>query len=191
MSEYKHTADFGTTSAPLAVDLFYDYICPYCGIFENRNSSDIEQLVSDGTVYLRVHPLNFQDRASNGTRYSSRAANDFLGVYHDDKETSLKFSDLLFEAQPAEGTPGLDDEVLAGLALRAGASLEAIEAFAEHAWFEWLEQCTQEALESGMEGTPALRVNGEWIVGGPGLQYPLDYSKPGQVKQLLEEAAGL
>ena len=62
-------------SGAVRLEIYLDYMCPYCGRFERANGDEIERLVADGTVRLELHPLSFLDRMSDGTQYSTRAAN--------------------------------------------------------------------------------------------------------------------
>src|SRR5262249_19088729 len=93
----------GQMSAPVKLEIYLDYMCPYCGRFENANSADIAGLVKAGTIRLELHPLAFLDRMSSGTRYSTRAASAVAAVADRAPDSLLAFSAALYSAQPAEG----------------------------------------------------------------------------------------
>lgn len=77
-------------------------------------------MVDDGTVLLRIHPMNFLDDASLGTKYSTRAANAFVTVWKAEPDKALAFNKLLFANQPKENTTGLTDAQIAQIASQAG-----------------------------------------------------------------------
>src|SRR5262245_50316493 len=49
----------GKADAPVKLEIYLDYMCPYCGRFEKANSADIETLVKAGKVRVELHPLGF------------------------------------------------------------------------------------------------------------------------------------
>ena len=55
------------------VDLWFDPMCPICGTFEKANGELLAKAVADGSITLRLRPLTFLDRLSNGTGYSTSA----------------------------------------------------------------------------------------------------------------------
>src|SRR5690606_11469343 len=63
------------TSDPLSIVIYVDYMCPYCSQFESVNGSLVEQLVTSGVATLEIHPIAILDNSSQGTKYSTRAAN--------------------------------------------------------------------------------------------------------------------
>jgi len=143
------------------VDLWVDFFCPYCGMFEAANGDYLQARIEDGAVTVRVHPIAFLDRASMGTRYSTRAANAFLCVADLAPEQTLSFYRALFIAQPAEGTPGLSDDELAAIAPAAA------DGCIRGLWFDdWVGEWTQRAIDLGVQGTPTVLVDGARFAGG-------------------------
>ncbi len=57
------------------MDTYIDFMCPVCNQFEQLYGEAIDDLVDDGTITLNIHPISILDRASQGTEYSTRAAN--------------------------------------------------------------------------------------------------------------------
>jgi protein-disulfide isomerase len=64
----------GSSTAPVTVDVYEDFLCPICRRFEEQTGGMIAQLVADGTVRVRYRPLAFLDRLSTDD-YSTRALN--------------------------------------------------------------------------------------------------------------------
>ena len=108
---------------PLDVTVYVDYMCPACGYFEAQNGTMLENYVGAGDVELAVYPINFLDKQSLGTKYSTRAANLFGCVVEQQPDVAFELHKRLLspEVQPAEGTPGLDDKELLKQAEAAGA----------------------------------------------------------------------
>jgi protein-disulfide isomerase len=155
----------GAATAPVRLEVFLDYMCPFCGRFERANSADVERLVGDGTVRLELHVLSFLDKASSGTRYSTRAANAVVTVFDRAPDRVLAFHRALFSSQPAEGSGGLTDVQIGALARDAGVPPDVVALFGEEIFQPWLVQTTEAAFAGGITGTPTVRINGERFEG--------------------------
>ena len=169
----------GKAEAPVRVEIYLDYLCPYCGRFEKANSGDLESLVRDGKARVELHPLAFLDRLSSGTRYSTRTANAIATVADRAPASVLAFSQALFSAQPAENSPGLSDDQIAALAVKAGVPQEVASAFTHRTFEPWIASATDAAVKSGINGTPTVKINGAVFQ---------DLYTPGAFKQAVEAA---
>jgi protein-disulfide isomerase len=49
---------------PVRVDVFVDFLCPFCRQFEERSAAGLEALVADGQVSLVYHPVAYLERLS-------------------------------------------------------------------------------------------------------------------------------
>ncbi|GAB3797828.1 hypothetical protein GCM10028798_09440 [Humibacter antri] len=149
------------------VDTYIDPMCPYCGEFERANGRALAQKVNDGTITLRVHPLNFLDPNSQGTNYSSRAGSALTCVAASDPKATLTYLSALYDNQPEEGSSGLTDAKLKSLAHSVGAT-SADSCITSNRYASWLTQNTQSALNGPIPGadiktikaTPTVLVNG-------------------------------
>jgi protein-disulfide isomerase len=155
----------GKPDAKVTVTVFLDFMCPYCGQFDRANGSALAAAVENGTAKLEVHPMSFLDDLSSGTKYSTRAANAFAAVANHDPATALTFSQLLFAQQPAEHSAGLTDATLADLASQAGAPADVVAGFSSQTYQPWVAKITKQAWDSGMTGTPTVKINGETFTG--------------------------
>lgn len=155
----------GKQDAPVTVDVYQDYMCPYCGQFERANRAEVEQLVADGTVRLVIHPLAFLDAQSDGSKYSSRAANAAVTVAQDRPDKLLAFNAILYDRQPAEGSKGLSDEQLAQLARTAGVDDATIQRFGADDITAYVASLTEAAFDGGIKGTPTVKINGAMFDG--------------------------
>jgi len=172
----------GQAAAPVTLEIYLDYMCPACGKFEQANSGEIDRLVKAGTVKVHLRPISFLDRASKGSKYSTRAANAMATVADRAPESVWAFNTELFNQQPEEGTRGLSDEQIAELALKAGVSRDVADAFTERTFERWVANTTDAAFKSGLQGTPTIKINGTVFEGNVYASGPLT--------QAIEAAAG-
>lgn len=151
----------------LDIQMYVDYLCPICGQFEAANGEYIASLLENGNTTLEIHPIAILDRLSQGTKYSTRAANAAACVADSSPNDFLAFHNLLFANQPAENTAGLSDDELVALAAEAGA--EDVDSCVRDQQFKsWVAAATTRALNGPIpdsnvdkvQGTPTVIVNG-------------------------------
>ncbi|CAD6003651.1 thioredoxin domain-containing protein [Agreia sp. COWG] len=157
------------------IQVYIDYLCPYCGQFEATNAEQIGQWVDSGAATLTTHPLSILDRGSLGTKYSTRSANAAACVANYSPDNFFDFSALLFKNQPAENTEGLTDAQLKGYVSDSGATqVSQIESCIDDTQFKgWVSASTSRALQGPLpntdvakvEGTPTVLVNGQQYSG--------------------------
>jgi protein-disulfide isomerase len=155
----------GPADAPVTVTVFFDYMCPFCGRFETANATDLDRLVDSGEARVELRPLSFLDPQSQGSEFSTRAANALATVADGAPEQAWAFHRGLFEEQPEEGTSGLGDDVIARIARDTGVPDEVAERFGERTFTGWVAQGTERAFASGVTGTPTVLIDGE-VFGG-------------------------
>ncbi|HWS39377.1 MAG TPA: DsbA family protein [Actinoplanes sp.] len=172
----------GRESAPVTVEIYLDYMCPYCGRFEKANSAEIDKLVADGTARVELHPLNFLDRFSQGTRYSTRAANAVATVADKAPGQVLALNRVLFDNQPEENSTGLTDTRIAELALQAGVPQAVVDVLDDGIHSTWVTQSNDAAFASGVTGTPTIKINGQ--------KYEGDLYTAGPLTAAVTSAAG-
>ena len=163
----------GNPAAPVKVEIYLDYMCPFCGRFDRANDEELNRLLADGTMRLEVHLMSFLDRASGGTRYSTRAANAVATVADRAPDKVLAFNRALFAQQPHEGSQGLSDAQIADLARGAGVPQDVIDAFAGRTFEPWVSKVTEEAFASGVSSTPTVKINGVVFKGDLQTEGPL------------------
>ena len=140
------------------VDVFIDFMCPYCRQFELSSGSAVARLAADGQASVAYHPMNFLDQAST-TNYSSRAA--AASGCAADQGRFLDYAHSLFVNQPPEGGPGLSDEELVGLAKEAGLSEASFAGcIGEAPYLDWAPYVTARATALGVNATPTVMVDG-------------------------------
>ena len=150
------------TSVPVTVRLVEDLQCPACKAFEAEAGDRIDELIADDDVRVELTTIAFLDAASQGNRYSTRAANAAACVWSSDPDVFVDYVTTLYEDQPPEGTPGAPDEFLLDTAEEVGADRAALEpCVADETHSSWIEDVTSDAFDDGVSGTPTVFVNGE------------------------------
>lgn len=191
----------GATSTPTVPDdsgtvanivTYIDYLCPFCGQFEQTNSESIRTMVESGAATLEVHPIALLTNKSAGTQYSLRAANAAACVADNSPDSFFDFNALLFENQPEETSPGLTNTEIKALAKEAGVgSLGAIEKCIDDTQFKkWVQDATTRALTEAVpnsdlesiKGTPTVLVNGK--------QYEGSLTDPAEFQSFVLQATG-
>ena len=144
---------------------YIDFMCPICGDFEELYGPTIEGLVDDGSITLNIHPISILDRASQGTKFSTRAANAMYCVAVADADASLPFMKAMFDNQPAEGTSGLSDEQI--LAIAAASGVTGIDSCVNDGQYsKYVTSITESTpVKPGAAGigTPTVLLNDEFV----------------------------
>lgn len=162
--------------APATVDIYEDFQCPFCLKFETAVDKTMDADVRANRAQVHFHTLSFLDRASNGHRYSTRAANAAIcmsDVTPDPPLTGpdlfVRFHNLLFTkaVQPTEGSNGLSNGRLEKLAIQAGLAAKLRADFdtcvENETHVPLVEAITERASKDGITSTPTVMVNGKSI----------------------------
>ena len=172
----------GDGAAPVTVAIYYDYMCPACGAFEQANGDELDRLVEEGTAKVELRPISFLDPQSRGTEYSTRTANAIATVADGAPDHVWEFHRALYENQPEEGTEGLSDDEIAQIATDAGVPSSVAERFTDDTYEGWVAAATTASAEAGVEGTPTVLIDDEVFEG--------DVYTPGTLTEAIESAAG-
>lgn len=108
----------GKSDAKATIDVYEDFLCPFCQRFEEANHSAIEQKLNDGSLRVRYHIVTILNQKSDPPGYSLDAANAALCAA--DGGQFPGFYRSLFAKQPEEGARGYDKSQLAGLGTALG-----------------------------------------------------------------------
>ena len=162
---------------PIAIEIYLDYQCPVCRTFEEANTTQLETLLERGVATVQYRPVAILDGVSQGTRYSTRAANAAACVANYSPNSYYDFNTILFQNQPTEGNEGLTDEELIGLTEDADVSKasQIASCITDGRFENWVADATDRAANDsdvvnaqGSLGTPTVFVNGEKYGGAPG-----------------------
>jgi protein-disulfide isomerase len=143
-------------AAPSRVDVFLDYMCPYCRRFEEGNGAQLQDLVDHGVATWIIHPLAFLDRLSLGTMYSTRSAAAAYAVAQGSPAQFGAFNEALFHSQPKENTEGLSEAELENLAHGLGVEPKVTHTFPDQKFLSVVQESTQLSIDAGVQGTPTV-----------------------------------
>ncbi|HEY0813012.1 MAG TPA: thioredoxin domain-containing protein [Pseudonocardia sp.] len=101
------------------IDVYEDFLCPNCEIFEKAYGNEIVSALNDGKLTVRFHSIAILDKRSSPAGYSTRAANAALCAVP--AGTYPAYHQKLFASQPSEGSAGLTDDQLVEFGSQLGA----------------------------------------------------------------------
>ncbi|ROT31755.1 thioredoxin domain-containing protein [Micromonospora sp. HM5-17] len=148
-------------SGPVTIDIYEDFLCPFCKQFEQQASGTLDQLIAQGRVRVTYHPVAFLNRFSS-TDYSTRSSAASGCAAQSGK--FREYARALFDRQPPEGGAGLSDDELVEIAVGVGLSGDSFRnCVRENTFKKWTDHVTEEASRAGITGTPTVLVNGKQV----------------------------
>lgn len=179
-------------SGVLDIQMYVDYLCPFCAQFEATNSDYISSLMENGDTTVEIHPLAVLDRVSQGTKYSTRASNAAACVANFSPNQFYDFHTILFENQPAENSVGLSDDEL--IELTTQVELEDPDKVADcirnQEFKAWVGASTARALNGPIPDTNVDKVTGTPTVIVNGLKYEGSITDLASFQAFVIQAAG-
>ncbi|MFC8304895.1 DsbA family protein [Specibacter sp. NPDC057265] len=155
----KATAD----GEPIQTVVYFDFMCPFCGQFEQQYGAQLKQLASEDKVTVEYRALGFLDRFGGGTNYSSRAGAAAACVADVSPQAYQPFLDKLFVEQPAENSKGINNATLNKYAVEAG-SEDINECIDSKNFRPYVANTTALASAHGVSSTPTVFMDGEqWM----------------------------
>jgi len=119
-----------TNPDALAVDVHFDYQCPYCGVLENQYAPLFDQLSDQGKIVLRHHARTFLDGVGGESGASStKAAMAAACVDVVDNTLYAAYHNLIFTNQPQEGAGFTDKQLRDEYAGAVGLTGDALKSF--------------------------------------------------------------
>ncbi|RIQ32469.1 DsbA family protein [Jiangella rhizosphaerae] len=144
----------GEADAPVTIDYWFDFQCPFCGQFEAENGPVLEELVADGTAQVVYHPAAFLGEESD------RASNAFGCAI--DAGRPVEYLTELFANQPEERSGGYTTDDLLAAGEAAGLDDAVFESCVrEGTYADWGRHVLDAFRDEGLEATPAVLLNGE------------------------------
>lgn len=154
------TAHGDVTDAEVpVVDVYVDFACYYCMLFESGVAPDLEELAMAGEAIVVYHPVAILDRKFP-SQYSTRAAAAAMVVAEETPEAFVEYTMALMTSQESLPEDGWTEGELADFALDLGAPQEAADAIVATDFEDVVGEATAQAYAGGMQGTPSVAVNG-------------------------------
>jgi protein-disulfide isomerase len=152
----------GKKSAPVTVDMYEDFICPYCGELHKASGKAVEQAIEQGKLRVHFHMVDFLDGNSDPPGYSTRAANAAIAAAHNGKWAS--YYNSLYGQQPEEGSPGYSTDQLTTLGNELGMGQQFASAVHQQKYQAAVAQDSKKVKQSGkITGTPTVLHNGKKV----------------------------
>jgi len=151
----------GDPEAKVKVEIFEDFLCPFCQQYESASRARLRQDAADGKVYVVYRPIAFLNE------YSARSLNAFAVVLNTaGPEVALRFHDLLYDHQPSETGEMPSNEWLVEQAVAAGATkAEVADGIDNMTYEQWLLNGADDASKRKVTGTPTVFLDGTPLTG--------------------------
>ena len=146
-------------TAPLTLDVWSDYQCPFCEQFWTASEPRlVSTFVTTGQVRLVYHDFTFIGQESLDAAVAARCA-DRQGRF-------WPYHDVLFANQGKENSGAFSADRLATMAAMSGLDVEGWRScLADESVSQAIAQETNQGRAAGVTGTPALFVNGAKVAG--------------------------
>ncbi|RZT68618.1 DsbA family protein [Leucobacter luti] len=166
--------------APALIQVYLDYRCPYCALFEEANGATLTEVLTQEAAAVEMHPLTFLDRASEGSYYSSRTAGALACIADAQPGAAWDANTALADPalQPTEGEPGHDNAaIVAAIEQKTGPlSAAASSCIADETFVPLVQALNDWTFTNPVPGAvdPELGVTGTPLVVVNGVPYPGD-----------------
>lgn len=163
--------ELGSPEAPVVVEMWSDFQCPYCALAARNLKAVEEEYVRTGRVRIVYRHFPFIGEESRWAALASEcaAAQGKFWTYHD----------LLFAHQKGENEGNFLPGRLAELARQAGLEEEEFKkCFREERYASVVEEEYRQGRSRGIRATPTFFINGQMIEGA---------LTPEQLRQIFQE----
>jgi protein-disulfide isomerase len=153
----------GDPNAPVTVEEFSDFQCPFCRQFATEKEPDfVAKYVETGQVYFTYTPFSFLGPESIRAAEAAYCAMD-QGKFWD-------YHDIIFDNQGGENTGALSDERLKEFASRLKLDNAAFnQCFDGNKYQQKVNDNVEYGRGKGVNATPYFLINGEQLVDQNGL----------------------
>ncbi|KZM71223.1 disulfide bond formation protein DsbA [Nocardia terpenica] len=172
----------GKPGAKATVRVIADLQCPACQAFEAANGQMLTDEVKSGKAAVEYNVIAFLDASSGGTKYSSRGANAAYCVADADPTKFQDWLTAMYKQQPPEGGKGLPDDKIVQITQQVGYTDPAVaQCITADKYDGYVQKITKDVLNSGIQQTPTVFLNGKQLSG--------QQLMPDALKQSIEAAA--
>ncbi|WAL64733.1 thioredoxin domain-containing protein [Amycolatopsis cynarae] len=168
----------GKADAKVKVDIYADFLCPYCGQLQKAYGSQIEQQIKSGNLQVSYHMIPLLNNRSDPPGYSLDSANAALCAADQGKFTP--FHDSLFASQPEEGKRGYDKAQLTKLGQDLGITAPEFGTCVNNGTYDQQINAAFQQLsqDPSFQGTPTVLHNGTRV----------DWTDPNWLTNLVNQA---
>ncbi|WP_370892919.1 DsbA family protein [Janibacter sp. GXQ6167] len=153
-------SDVNLANGAPTIDVYEDFRCPVCAVFERALGHELETLAADGKIKLVYHLKTVIDTNTNSDNSAVSASSALCAA---DQGAWTKYHEELFARQPQEPNPFTDD-ALTEAAKGAGLEGEKLDAWQkctnERTYVKYVQSVDEASFKAGVRGTPAIKVNG-------------------------------
>ncbi len=150
----------GSPDAPIRIDEYSDFQCPYCAKFyQDTESQLMETYVTDGTVYFVYNTFGeFIGPESAATAEAAYCAGD--------QDKFWEMHDIILSNQAGENQGGFADKKILAFAETIGLDMNQFETcFNANTYKDTIDQDMKDGMAGGVQATPSFvmsyMVNGE------------------------------
>jgi protein-disulfide isomerase len=144
------------------LDIYEDFQCPACGVFEHGLGSTISELADAGKLKLVYHFKTIID-ANFGVDHSLRASNAAMCVAEDGKFEAFHAS--VYANQPQQEGAGWSEATLQQFAEQAGVTGAALDTYKQcvkdQKYDNYIKSTEAASAKKGINGTPQIQINGK------------------------------
>ena len=171
-------ASVGVASAPVTIEVWADFQCPFCGVFTHGiEPTLLREYAANGSAVVRFRDFAFLGQESIDAAVAARCA--------DRRGRFWRYHDLLFASQQGENQGAFGRQNLVQLAAFAGLDQQAFGTCLDDPDVAGAVTAeTTEGRSLGVESTPTLR-----IVGPGGARFVKGISTPDAIAEAIAKAA--
>jgi protein-disulfide isomerase len=175
----------GDPAAPVRVDVWEDFQCPACKVYsENYEPLIIQNYVETGKVYYTYHFFTSISSYTPGNTESEHSAN--AAMCASDQGKFWDYHDILFTNWNGENAGGFSDYRLVAFAESLGLDMKEFNTcFEADKYADFVAEDYQKGQDWGVQGTPAIFVNGVVVVSSRGANIIANYE---EIAVYIEEA---
>jgi protein-disulfide isomerase len=168
----------GKPDAKVKLDIYADFLCPYCGELQKGSGGQIEQQIGAGTLQVTYHMIPLLVANSDPPGYSLDSANAALCAADNGKFTA--YHDSLYAQQPKEGSRGYDSAQLIKLGQDLGITSPQFASCVNAGTYKQQLNAALQQIESNpaFQGTPSIFHSGASV----------DWTKPTWLSDLVSQS---
>jgi len=149
----------GAADAPVVIEEYADFQCPYCGNFARTAFKQLEHdFIDQNEVKFVYRYMAFLGTESNWAAEAAQCAHDQgkFWTYHD----------VLFQRQSGENKGAFTKDKLKGLAQELDLDTEAFDQCLDSGRYtEFIKNSTKQGGDRGVKGTPTIFINDQTFTG--------------------------